>query len=193
MKFYQQVQLLPGAEVELHFIFKKVYQQIHLALVENKKDDNSSSVGISFPEYDAEKKTVGSIIRLFSTEEEALKKIDLDYWLNRLRDYVHVKSIREVPLPFKIRGYAFYCRRHMKGSNENLARRHVKRKSVTLDEARLHYSNFERKFLFPYFQVESMGNGNTFRLFVERIACDENHIGTFSCYGLSKGATVPEF
>ena len=51
MKYYQQISLMPTADIGLYFLWQKVYQQIHLALVENKSSDNVSAIGVSFPEY----------------------------------------------------------------------------------------------------------------------------------------------
>ena len=44
MKHYIEITLLPDAEVGLGFIWQKMYQQIHLALVE-VKDANENGKG----------------------------------------------------------------------------------------------------------------------------------------------------
>ena len=49
-----------------------------------------------------------------------LEKLDLKKWLDRLTDYVHITSIREVPE--NIKGYAIYKRKQVKTNAERLAR-----------------------------------------------------------------------
>ena len=55
MNYYQDITLLPDADIGLYFLWQKVYQQIHLALVENKSADNASAIGVAFPEYNVDK------------------------------------------------------------------------------------------------------------------------------------------
>ena len=59
MKNYIEITLLPSAEITLSFLWEKLYQQLHLALVEIQDSDKSVSVGVSFPKYrcDTEKKS----------------------------------------------------------------------------------------------------------------------------------------
>ena len=49
-------------------------------------------------------------------EEEALEKVDINKWLSRLRDYVHIKPI--VPVPEKVSGNAIFRNFKTKGSKE---------------------------------------------------------------------------
>jgi len=51
MKYYLDITLLPDAETNLGFLWHKVYQQVHIALVENKVAKNQSEIAVSFPEY----------------------------------------------------------------------------------------------------------------------------------------------
>ena len=36
MNYYREITILPNADISFYFIWQKLYQQIHLALVENK-------------------------------------------------------------------------------------------------------------------------------------------------------------
>ncbi|MBL1422430.1 MAG: type I-F CRISPR-associated endoribonuclease Cas6/Csy4, partial [Alphaproteobacteria bacterium] len=45
MKYYLDITILPDEEANLGFLWHKVYQQIHIALVENKIADNQSAIG----------------------------------------------------------------------------------------------------------------------------------------------------
>src|SRR3990167_2446824 len=110
MNYYQEISLLPTADIALYFLWQKVYQQIHLALVENKSADNGSSVGVAFPDYDADKYSLGNKIRLFARDAQTLEKMCCEKWLNHLNDYVELTTIKSVPA--KTVGYA--CFKHAK-------------------------------------------------------------------------------
>ena len=51
MKFYQDTTLLPDSDITLGFLWQKVYQQVHIALVEQKEHPLYCSIGIGFPAY----------------------------------------------------------------------------------------------------------------------------------------------
>ena len=97
MTHYQEIFLLPNADIGLYFLWQKVYQQIHLALVEHKEGANRSAVGLSFPGYDAGKYLLGTRLRLFAAEEKQLQQVNCVKWLHRLDDYVDVNRITPVP------------------------------------------------------------------------------------------------
>ena len=40
MKYYLDMTLLPDTDITLDFIWQKIYQQVHIALVDNKIADN---------------------------------------------------------------------------------------------------------------------------------------------------------
>ncbi|MDG2898076.1 type I-F CRISPR-associated endoribonuclease Cas6/Csy4, partial [Vibrio parahaemolyticus] len=46
MDYYQEITLLPDADISLGFIWQNVFQQVHLALVDNKVADNQSSIAV---------------------------------------------------------------------------------------------------------------------------------------------------
>ena len=80
----------------------KLYTQIHIALADVKNKHGIESIGVSFPDYhyDAKKEQsskLGQKLRVFATSQADLEKLDLKRWLSRLTDYVHIKSIKEVP------------------------------------------------------------------------------------------------
>ncbi len=59
MKHYIDIILLPDPEIPLYFLWEKVYQQLHLALVEIKEPDNKVKVGVAFPQYDEQQHQLG--------------------------------------------------------------------------------------------------------------------------------------
>jgi CRISPR-associated endonuclease Csy4 len=192
MKYYQEISLLPNAEITPYFIWHKIYQQIHLAFVENKTGDNSSAIGVAFPKYDADKYSLGTKLRLFAKDEILLQQMNCEKWLDRLRDYMHLCRIK--PVPEKLEGYACFKHIKHKGSKEKLARRRAKRKGETLREALAHFEDFkEQHSKLPYINMTSQTNGHRFRLFIEKQAMEQPHGGLFSCYGLSNMTTVPLF
>jgi len=143
MKFYLEITLLPNPEVGIHFLWSKVYQQIHLGLVEMQDDQGRVPIGVAFPGYvqggcprlpaddsrtsqRTEKFGVlGGKLRLFAQDEAVLVQFNTSHWLARLSDYVHCTRIR--PVPEKLNGYATYQREQPKTNPERLARRYTKR------------------------------------------------------------------
>ena len=99
MKYYLDITLLPDNEITLGFIWHKVYQQIHIALVENKVAENESDIALSFPQYCEKDKAfpLGNKLRLFSPTQAILKKLSIATWLKQFTDYTHITSIKSVP------------------------------------------------------------------------------------------------
>jgi len=192
MKYTIEFTLLPQEDVTLYFIWQKLYQQIHLALTENKNKKNASKIGVSFPEYHAESYCLGKKMRLFAEDKQSLKDMQCEKWLTRLRDYVNWKPI--APVPEKIAGHACFRHIKMKGNKEKLSRRRAKRHGETLQQALAHFSGYEEeRSKLPYINMVSLTNGRHFRLFVEKQEKDQPQTGYYSCYGLSSTTTVPLF
>lgn len=192
MKYYREVTLLPQEDVNLYFIWQKLYQQIHLALAENKVADNTSPIGVGFPEYNAGKYSLGTKLRFFAEEEKLLEQMQCEKWLNRLKDYVHISPIKSVPE--KLAGHACFKHIKFKGNKEKLARRRAKRKGETLQQSLAYFDDFEeQQSKLPYINMTSQTNGQRFRLFIEKQVMEGSQTGLYSCYGLSNTTTVPLF
>ena len=192
MKYYQEISLLSGTEISPYFIWQKLYQQIHLALVENKTEKNTSKIGIAFPGYDGERFLLGAKPRLFAEEKQSLEDMQCEKWLSRLCDYVQVETIATVPE--KLVGHACFRHVKMKGSKEKLARRRAKRKGETFEQALAHFADYaEQRSKLPFINMTSQTNGLHFRLFIEKQVKEQPQRGQFSCYGLSNTSTVPLF
>lgn len=192
MNYYQEIFLLPNADIGIYFLWQKVYQQIHLALAENKIADNASPVGVVFPEYNSLKNYLGTKLRLYAEEEKLLEKIKIEKWLKRLKDYVIISPIK--PVPEKLAGYACFKHIKFKGNKEKLARRRAKRKGETLQQAMACFEDFEEQYSkLPYINMASQTNGQRFRLFIEKQIMEKPQTGLFSCYGFSNTTTVPLF
>ena len=198
MKFYIEITLLPNAEVGTNFLLPKVFQQLHLALVEIKNPQNQVPIGISFPEYVGDKKAgiVGSKIRLFAKDESTLTKFDAIKWLSRLSDYVHLTDIR--PVPEKLKGYAIYQRHQPKTNNDStikrLTTRRAKREGISFEEALKHYDNMPSKTVsLPFIHIKSLSGDREFCLWIKKTETSETSHSTYSTYGLSPKSAVPEF
>ena len=97
-------------------------------------------------------------------------------------------------MPEKLTGYACFRHIKLKGNKEKLARRRAKRKGETLQQALLHFEDFEeQRSKLPYINMTSQTNGQRFRLFIEKQAMEQPQTGLYSCYGLSNTTTVPLF
>ena len=194
LNFYQEIKLLPEEEIPIHFLWSKVYQQIHLGLVEMQDDQGRVPIGVAFPEYvQGDKYSVlGGKLRLFAEHEATLSQFNASHWLARLSDYVHCTSIR--PVPEKRSGYATYQREHPKASKERQARRYAHYHNVDYDTALSRYQGKSQKTLTtPFIRLQSLSGGQTFCLWIKKTVVTEPSGITFSGYGLSATATVPEF
>lgn len=192
MKYYQEISLLPNADISIYFIWQKLYQQTHLALADNKVGNNTSKIGVSFPEYNAQEFLLGTKLRLFAEDEKSLTDMQCEKWIERLLDYAHIGVV--TPIPETIYGYACFQQVKLKGSKEKLARRRAKRHGESFEEAMTFYEKYEEeKSKLPYINMVSQSTGQSFRLFIEKQIQEETHKSEFSCYGLSKTSTVPLF
>ena len=216
MKYYQDLTLLPDAEANLVFLWQKVYQQVHIALVENsflsdekfRNKDNKlepvkkSHIAVSFPSYNDKAYPLGNKLRLFAKSKEQLEQLSIAKWLNRLTDYCHYTSIKEVPSG--VTQFAIFQQFRIKSNFIKKAQRRAKHLKKPLkeviaymqneDEARgLSYSSN-----LPFIVTKSLSEQQSRHLFIKRNLVKQSSEGLFSCYGLSsndkdKTATVPWF
>lgn len=219
MRFYQEITLIKTPEISPYFIWSKLYTQLHLALVEQQNSDKTVDIGVSFPEYIHQEKegkklsSLGTKLRIFASSEQELQQLNLNKWLERLMDYVHIKRIQ--PVPEKINNYLLVkryrattnlqrlTRRFMRRESKRIGReisfeeaqriqnkRFVEREKVTLDTAKDHYANPKVKSL-PYIRMRSLSGGREFSLLINQQSVEQRQEGAFSTYGLSSAATVP--
>lgn len=192
MKYYLDITLLPDAETNIGFIWQKVYGQLHLALVEQQTSNGNSAIAVSFPEYRNSTFPLGSKLRLLASTEEQLRQLNLTQWLDRLSDYTHSTSIKEVPA--SVSQHVRFTRVQFDTNVERLARRRMKRKGGTLEDALTHYAGFNhQQSRLPFVNIQSLSKGEKFRLFIDQNIFGQVEEGEFNCYGLSKTATVPWF
>ena len=200
MNYYIEVTLMENDQFSPYELWSQLYPQLHLALVEAKNADNKVNIGFSFPQYrfhqDKGVGFIGTKLRLFAESEADLKILDRRRWLERLEDYVHVTSIREVPNDIK--NYAIYKRKQVKTNAQRLARHRVKRGDIGFDEALARYSNVVTTTNMPYIEMKSLSTSDQqsekrFKLFIEKQSAEKSETQVFSTYGLSSVSSVPEF
>jgi CRISPR-associated endonuclease Csy4 len=199
MKYYLDITLLPDTEITLGFIWFKVYQQVHIALAENKNGQRKSDIGLSFPQYFEQGTAfpLGNKLRLFAPSKEQLEELAITTWLKRFVDHTHVTSIKAVPE--SITEYACFSRQQFTTNLSRLAKRRAKRHEETFEQALQYYANFEdEQTKLPYINVRSLSKNEQFKLFIdgERSSLVKNN--NFTCYGLSgreegEKTTVPWF
>lgn len=218
MKYYQDITIIPGDGMSLYPIWEKVYQQVHLALVEhsfevdeeigNKREMRrvkKSKVGLAFPNYHQKKHQLGNKLRLLSMSESDIHVLNLDQYFNRLEDYVHKTRIKLVS-ENKVTGYAFFKRFSTKGNVERLARRRQKRLTAkgietSYEKALDYFQNSQDrkasdkiKTRAPFVYLNSETSKQRFPLFIEMVTTEQlPDKAEFSCYGLSASCSVPLF
>jgi len=192
MKYYMDINLLPTIEVNLGFLWKKVYQQVHLALVEQKNDKGEVDFALSFPKYNDKVFPLGDTLRIFSISKDDFTALNLDKWLNNLSDYCLLSKLNETPTG--INEYAIFKRKQFKSNKERLARRRAKRKSISYEEALAHYDDFsEASTKLPFINIKSLSSDNEIKVFILQENLINEVKGSFNTFGLSKTATVPLF
>ena len=198
MRYYQEITIIPNAEVSSAHVLGSTFDILHKAFV-TEKNANGSMFGISFPEYnaggDGDRSSLGTKIRVFSKDELALQVLDLRRKLRFLCDYEHISNIRTIPTKT---GFAVYVRSQPKFYGPSYIRRYAQRHGI--DEQRaielLHKAKKKRKVQIPFINTKSHSSGQKFCLFIKKEKADTQNIGSdgaFSCYGLSRGGAVPEF
>lgn len=209
MKYYLDITLLPEADITLGFLWQKVYQQVHIALVENKITRNESAIAVSFPRYSAHKRTekngeqafpLGNQLRLLANEKSQLTKLNIVKWLIRLEDYLHIKSVK--PVPDNVRHLAF-VRQQVKGGAriekdmQSKAKLWSEKSGQSLDACLEELERSKPKAdreetKLPFLWLESqetkqrgLANSRKFPLFIKKVEITGQQLGTFNCYGLS--------
>jgi CRISPR-associated endonuclease Csy4 len=204
MDYYIELTLIKDSEISPYFIWSKLYTQLHLAFVELKDANEQIPYGVSFPEYKTiENKgkrvmLLGSKLRVFANSADELQKLDLDKWLARLTDYVHVKSPKQVE---NVTQYLTVNRYRPKPNIEHVARRYARRKEVTFEQAITHLTQVENDLNgyapkhepYPYIQLKSLSGDREFSLCLNQHVVEKPAVGKFSTYGLSATSTVPHW
>ena len=198
MNYYQEVTLIDG-DKKLYEIWSDVFNQVHIALSDIKNKHNVKSIGVSFPSYRYEEKNgqtfamMGNKLRVFAPSQKDLETLNLNDWLSRLTDYVHIKGIKDVG--DKATGYISVHRYRFKPIDIQAQTLSEKLK-VSYEEAMVTVAKRKNEMALPYIQMRSQTNDSNYRLRVWQLPCDQPKAGSFNVYGMngmSDAVTVPHW
>ncbi len=187
MDHYIDIRLRPDPETPAPALMQTLFAKLHRALVQL----NSSDIGVSFPDFDVQRRSLGAGLRLHGQEARMVAMAALP-WLQGMQDQVSVAPIQPVPTGSSHR----VVHRVQAHSNvERIRRRQMRRQNWTYAEALQHIPNtVERRLELPFVRLQSTSSGQSFALFIEHSPEQPNSMqGLFSAYGLSLGATIPWF
>lgn len=203
MKYFVELTLLDNRDIALHKLWSKIYDQLHLRLVEAKNLRGQTNIGVSFPEYQFDEThnihMIGSKLRVFSPSKLSLEQIDLHKYLKHWLDYIHITSIREVPK--EINGYVIYKRTRIYGQNaiNRKIMRHAtykaEKENITYEKAIQGYQHWSMsQTILPYIGIKSTTSKQFLQLYIEKVLVSDPSVELcFSTYGLSSDSSVPEF
>ena len=200
MNYYVDIKLEGDTEITLGFIWQKVYNQMHLALVEIKDENNMVEIGFSFPLYLNHSFPLGDVLRVFANSKERLEELNLAKWLSRLDGYAYVGETKEVPSDVK--EYVCFGRKQFKSGAEvrRLAKRYAKRNGVSEEEALAKFEVAEKKYAklkaenrLPFVNIKSLSTGHPIKIFIVKKEVEAEEKGQFNTYGLSNFSTLPWF
>lgn len=187
MDHYVEIKILPNPEFTSPIIMNVLYGKLHNALVAQ----SGGMVGVSFPDWDQDKPSLGSRLRLHGAAD-TLNRLMAKNWLAGARDHFSVNKLKMIPATARHR---VVSRVQVKSNAERLRRRMVKRHGVSEEEARLAIPDEAAKMLsLPFVSLKSQSTRQPFRLFIEQQPIQSNPVGgEFNRYGLSSKATIPWF
>lgn len=190
---YQEITIIPAPEIPVTAVWEKLMPQLHIGLTDVYNQKQIDRIGICFPRYQMglqrQHNGLGNKLRLIAPDRETLEALNIEQQLERLKDYVHIKSIAPVPentYPVTVRRYRF---RPIEIQAKSLAERY----GIEFERAMEHCLTYRKREIFPPFiKIKSYSSGNPFPLVIlQENALVENN-GVYTTYGLSKqGSTVP--
>lgn len=184
---YLDIRLRPDPEITTPHLLSALYGRLHLTLVAGQRTD----IGVSFPGYGTNPRTLGTILRLHGSAA-GLAAFEQPGWLRGMRDHVLIGAITPAPPDAPHRTVQ---RRQFKTSAERLRRRRMRRKGETVMQAAAAIpDSVERTPELPFVQLRSSSTGQSFCLFIEHGPFfGTPQLGSFNSYGMSQGASIPWF
>lgn len=192
-----EITIIPDPEIAPYFIWSKLFNQLHIALADVKNKHGIDSIGVSFPDYHCDKNgkssKLGLKLRLFAPNQKDLETLNLNSWLAKLTDYVHIKGIKEVG--DKANGYVSVHRYRFKPVDmqaESLANK----LNVSYKDAMVTVNKRAPEKPVPYVQMRSQTSHSNYSLRILQQPCDMPKAGSFNTYGMngmSDHVTVPHW
>lgn len=185
--YYIDVELAPDPEFCQAFLLGALYAKLHRVLVQME----ATGIGVSFPYYSTQPRTLGGTMRLFGTGDDLEALLSTD-WLQGMRDHTVLSPLTVVPSVVQHRRLV---RRQFKTNVDRLRRRRMRRKEETYDQSVIAIPDgVERRPEVPYVRMRSSSTGQTFCLFLSLGEPEPRPVGgIFNSYGLSRTATLPWF
>lgn len=194
MKFYIEIEIR-NKNTPLHYVWPRLYTQLHHVLVSQKNQNDQVGIGLGFPDYAVRNngnKTLGRRWRLFSENSEDLNNLKLSEKLHELRQYLHISAVLLVP-SHQIKKYHNFTRQRPGKSIEATIRRVMKRQNISMEHAREICAVPEKKLDVPFVHLVSSSNGHSYTLHIARNECLKSNISIFNTFGLSDKASIPHF
>jgi len=187
MDEYLDLRLRPDPEFTPALLMSALFSKLHRGLVASRLD----RVGISFPEHDPDKPSLGDCLRLHGGRSDIERFMALD-WLSGMQDHVRVMAIKPVPGTVSFR---VVQRVQAKSNVERLRRRAIRSLGLSDAEARERFPDaVEKRVRLPFVSIQSRSTGQHFRVFIKHGELQTSPVpGRFSSYGLSQHATIPWF
>jgi len=188
MDHYLDIKILSDPEFPAPMLMNVLFTKLHRVLVQL----SSSDIGVSFPQIDEQRPSIGNMMRLHG-HQASLQILREQDWLKGMRDHIELNDIAPVPNDAK---HCQVKRVQAKSNAGRLRRRYQKRHPDVVDEEveRLIPDTVEKHLALPYLQLKSESTGQQFRLFLQHQPVQSPVTkGAFNCYGISSTATVPWF
>lgn len=183
---YIDIELLPDPEFSQAHLLAALYSKLHRALV----GLGTRGIGVSFPHYSVQPRTLGRVMRLHGSDTELDVLLGTD-WLRGMRDHAVLGVVSAVPSGVEHRRL---LRRQFKTNADRLRRRRMQRKGETYQQAvQAIPDSVEQQPGLPFVQMRSASTGHVFCLFLYLSEREEERRGLFNTYGLSRDATIPWF
>lgn len=184
---YIDLRVVPDPEINAPQLMSALFGKLHQALVALKAND----IGVSFPQYSRNPRSIGSVLRLHSTDTSLRQLMDTD-WLKGIRDHIRMTEISSIPTIVEHRSV---MRKQFKTSAERLRRRRMKRKGESAEQA-IHAipKTMERTPDLPFLRIHSRSTGQGFHVFIALGPIQPSPtLGPFNSYGLGGSTTIPWF
>lgn len=184
---YIDLRIMPDPESGTAQLLGALYDRLHLALVQQRRND----IGVSFPQYSANPRTIGNVLRLHGSSDTLRDFLQTD-WLKGMRDHVRLTEIAPVPTGIPHRTVH---RRQFKTNVDRLRRRRMRRKGETEQQAiEAIPTTVERRPDLPFVHLHSRSTSQPFCLFIALGPLVQTPAsGPFNSHGLSTTTTIPWF
>ncbi|MGB3394542.1 MAG: type I-F CRISPR-associated endoribonuclease Cas6/Csy4 [Stenotrophomonas sp.] len=184
---YIDLHIMPDPESGTAQLLGTLYDRLHLALVQQRRDD----IGVSFPRYSTNPRAIGGVLRLHGSGDALRDFLQTD-WLKGMRDHVRLTEITLVPADALHRTVH---RRQFKTNADRLRRRRMRRKGETEQQAtKAIPATVERRPDLPFVYLHSRSTGQPFCLFIALGPLLQTPVaGVFNSHALSTTTTIPWF